>query len=704
MSVDAEERDDRETAAAAPANDAAASDKKPAGKPDDDNATALKVTDRVADRYKVEFERPMIHFDLPTATAYAAIDEKTRNRYLALVCEPRVPFRTRPLRSLQGRPCAHVLPLRDSGIVMNPYTNTRVLALIMDMPEGGPLTPTMDDLRGVASEKEALDHILPQIVSGLENLLNRGVAHRNVRPTNLYFVDRDRQNLVLGDCVSAPPGANQPAVFETMERMLATPAGRGFGSSAEDMYALGVTMVALIFGRDPADGRSDDTVAAHKIVYGTFQALTGETRFPQPLTSLLRGLMADDINERWTLDLVRAWREGRPIKTKRSLPDRRATAPIQFLGKEFFYRRHLAMALGKKPEDAATFIRGGRLEPWLRRNLEAGKLSEEIGYVLEAVGDSASARAASDPLMVTQILYILDPNGPLRYKDISIMVDGLGPTLAKAYADGDQVSLQALRTVIVRGILEKWVDMQQVLLGASLSTELFGRLNTTARSNDLGQGLERVMYDLNPSMPCLSEAIVDKNCLNIRTLLLALDEVGLTRPDTDLVDNHIVGFICSRSRKVEEQYKGWMRSNDLGDASRDIALLAMFANAQRETYVTKLSGISNWAAKRMAPVINAYHSRSRRDELSKKLKAQIKKGDLMTLLDLLGNPKTRNKDTTEYGDAINHYATMETEIHNLEMDERTRRNLAVRVGHRIAYAISYGILALSASYALFGIL
>lgn len=654
--------------------------------------------DKVGDRFKVEFERPLAHFDVESAAAYAAVDEKSRQRMLALVCKPRMPFRTRPLRLLQGRPLAGVATIRDSGMVTNPFARERALAIIMDLPEGGPLVASNEDLKGLATEKETVEIFLPMLLTGIENLINRGVVHRNVRPSNLWYMDRERQQLFLGDCITAPPGYNQPMAYEPIDRMMASKSGRGFGTPSDDVYAFGVTLIGLMLGKSPNNGRTDEALLAQKIMFGTFTALTGDERFAQPVTQLLRGCVADNPEERWTAEYIRAWRDGRTIKTRRSLPDKKATAPIGFLGKEFYYRRNLAHAMGQKPDEAAAFMRTGKIEPWLRRNLEASKVSEEIGYLVG--GSDGGGRSGADQLMLTQVLYTLDPWGPLRYRSVCICYDGLGPVIAEAYVYRDFDKLHALKTLISRGIIERWINMKSHLLELSLNSEVFMRMATVLNDNELGKGMERLLYDLNPSMPCLSDEMWDFNCLSIRGLLVAMDELTLTSPDATLIDKHTVAFICSRSRKVEDQHKAWLMSKEVGIAGRDLALLALLANAQRESGAPPLRSLTRWAVRRMEAVLDAYHSKSRRETLTKRLDGIVKKGDLMGLLDLLGNPKTRDKDQTEYGEAIIKYSEMETEVHNLEMDDQTRRRLAVRVGHRIANAAAYGILGLSAAYTL----
>ena len=657
-------------------------------------------SDRVGERFRVEFDRPMDQFDTPTASAFSAVDEKNRQPMLALVCKPRTAFRTRPLRAIQGRPLPGVAPIRDSGMVVNPLTAERALAIIMDMPEGGPFITNENELRGSATERDVIESVMPAILVSIENLLIRSVVHRNIRPTNLWYMDRERQQLSLGDCVTAPPGFSQPIVYEPIERMMASKSGRGFGTHADDVYAMGVTMISLLIGRSPALGRNDETLIAHKLMLGTFTALTGNERFLQPLTQLLRGMVADTPSERWPADYIRAWRDGRIMKTRRSLPDQKATAPIKFLNKEYFYRRQLSHGMSNRPDEAGSFMRARKIDPWLRRNLEDARASESITYLVGSSGEGV--RSAADHLTLTQVLYHLDPWGPLGYRGLHFCFDGIGPVIAEAYVQSDYDKLHILKTLISRGIIERWINYKSEFLELSLNVEIFAQMARTLQDAELGRGMERLLYDLNPSIPCLSEPLWASNSLSIRAVLMAMNELAETSIEAKLIDKHSVAFICSRSRKVEDQFRAWSRSKELGSIARDLGVLALLAHAQRESNAPPLSSLTRWAVNRMQSVLEAYHSRQRRERIAKRLNGVVKKGDLMTLLDMLGNPTTRTKDETEYKEAVIEYSEMETEISNLEMDDQTRRRLAVRVGHRIANGTSYGILILSFFYTLLG--
>src|SRR3546814_81588 len=163
----------------------------------------------------------------------------------------------------------------------------------------------------------------------------RRIFHGTINPTNLFLNEPGGGSAVqLGECVTAPAGYNQPALFETIERGMAMPSGRGNGAVADDLYALGATILYLLQGHSPLAGLDDRSIVAAKIEKGSFAAMSGEARLPVGLMEPLRGLLMDDPQQRWTIEDLDLWVSGRRLSPKQAQPPKRAPRPLAFASSE----------------------------------------------------------------------------------------------------------------------------------------------------------------------------------------------------------------------------------------------------------------------------------------------------------------------------------------------------------------------------------
>ena len=263
-------------------------------------------------RYQLYPERPLPGSDSPTAAAYAAKPKSGPARDLiALICDPDVPPRFDMLESLKAFNLPGMLKTADSGVVQWGATDRR-FAILLERPGGPRVMPQLRQPQPALGEDLIVTGLLQSLLSSLKELAGRGIAHRAIRPDNMFYSDASRRMIALGEGVeSSPPALSQPAIFETIETAMCDPAGRGVGSQANDLYSLGITILFLIGGKHPVPEMSDDELLAAKIEYGTFAALGRHQRIPLQLMEPLRGMLIDDAKERWTVSDLDMWLSGR---------------------------------------------------------------------------------------------------------------------------------------------------------------------------------------------------------------------------------------------------------------------------------------------------------------------------------------------------------------------------------------------------------
>ena len=213
----------------------------------------------LAERFDIHFDSPLPQFDSLQARAFLATDEREGiSSCFALICQFGVPHRPKPLTQLIAKEGPSMLKLLTGGSVNAPSQGGPRFALAFEQPQGGRVSEATLANGQPLPETLVISSLLPDLVAALQYYEERDVVHRAVRPDNLFFVDSGRREILLGECITSPPGSDQPAAYEPIERTLAVPTGRGQGTTASDCFALGMTLIAMLTGRDSTAGRSDE--------------------------------------------------------------------------------------------------------------------------------------------------------------------------------------------------------------------------------------------------------------------------------------------------------------------------------------------------------------------------------------------------------------------------------------------------------------
>ena len=360
---------------------------------------------------------------------------------MALLCDPWVPVRLDMVPQLLSQAIPNVVNLLFAGRVHVAGRGGWAMAFIYRRPLGPRLAPPTfrksdgrsDATRAPMDEAEAIEKVLVPIAQALDDLHGLGITHGAVRPDNIFYANPECTKVVLGDCLTAPQGHYQPLSVETIERGLADPAGRGPASEGDDFYALGVTLAALIMGQDPGAQFDRAALLEARIISGSHRALLGKANLSMGVSPVLQSLLSDDVESRWNGRAVISWSKGTTQRPARAKGPRSDRPPFEFMGTAYRELRALAVALSATPAHAAEQIRRRRLGDWLRKKIIDPNRVEAI----EALSSSGE-EALNDEELVAQTVMVLDPAGPIRYRSLALMPDGLGPALADAMAAANQ--------------------------------------------------------------------------------------------------------------------------------------------------------------------------------------------------------------------------------------------------------------------------
>ncbi len=671
---------------------------KPTGKPTAKPAGKATV---LAERYRVLADQKVSGFSTDSVHACKVADTVGTTKAFALMCEPNLPWRAREFEFLQRKPCQGLLPILASGIVSDSQGQER-FAIVYRHPDRPALVPRGKAVKPIPA-RTVVRVVLPQMVALLAALAERAVIHRAIRADNLFAEDANFRGLTLGDCVMSPAGMDQPSVYEPLERVLAPREGRGEGTEAADLYALGVTLLALVLGKTPGSDQDPNALLRARMSIGSFRALTGDNMAEAGgFSTVLRGLLCDQPEERWSLPTLATWiveseKAARPKTANRSVHN-----PFQFENVAYDHPLLLADALARSPMAAMKVMAGPGLEPWVRNTLRDEKAAAELARLRDMVS-AAKGKKESANLEESEILALLcralDPTGPVRFRGVVAMADALGPYIAGIMAKQDHTTQDDLKTLLASGFINALcANGMAEETHDKRSLALLDKAQRWAKSDAMGLGLERCLYGFNTGLSCQSPVFAGKYVLSLKGLVNRLEKVAQEKGvDVELIDRHVAGFVASRTPRVVSQLAALSDAKST-KAARDVAAVQVLAMLQKIGSHGPLKGLAAWSHHRLKRVIEEFNSATRRKQVSEALGKATDKGDLGLMVRTIGFPASALKDEEQQQSAVRIYARLKKRVSDLRNGAEKRQKTAMARSLRLAFLASYATLICSMAY------
>jgi hypothetical protein len=603
--------------------------------------------------------------------AFAVSDRREpAAQLIAIETRPDLPVRPRIPLLRGGTPVSHaVLPV-DYGAGRDP-TGKAGFYVVGEAPPGNPV-----GFGPPWREGDLVACVIQPAAAALAALHARGLTHRAINPANLFRAG-PRDLVTLGPFWAAPPASLQPAVFEppTMARCLAS--GRGEGSIADDVYALGVTVLALAAGRIPLADLDEPTILRRKLELGSFGALAADIALPPLISDMLRGMLAEDPDHRPSPALL-----GRPEQARArrvaARPPRRAQVPLDIGGYRVWSARELAYGLGLRPERGTQMLKSGDVERWLRRALGDPQLGMRVEEITRRGDPGAPEDARLQGLMLMRSIAAIDPLAPLVWRGVAIQPDGLGPALAAA-------------TPEIVAILQEIIGAEAVVHYCAAN---YRRQETPMLREDqrdwrawLGArgpagGLKRLIYGMNALLPCGSPLLGGRPVVRLADLLPALDSAAAaadtSRPP---IDAHIAAFIAARA---DSSLTGDLTTlTSFAEPADRLSILRLFGRLQARLEPGKLPHLARWLVTSGMAGLEDWRSRHTRAALQANLNAATDGGQISQIVELLDNEPARRADRQGAEQAAAQMRALEEALAAIETDAPRRAAAAHLLGHEV---------------------
>jgi serine/threonine protein kinase len=648
----------------------------------------------VKDRYEIDSGKPLPDFDSQPAVAYSCSHKRDSKRNLyALVCDPKLPPRFDVVSVLRRIDHRNLIRALDWDVVDWPPEGRRCPVVILERPVGKRVMASLETVTAPMQEERVTRHFIEPICQILREMHALGTHHRMIRPDNLFWMNDEQREILIGECFSAPAGVTSPIVYETLECSLAYAAGRGEGGPENDLYAVGVTILALLTGQSPLIGKSDDEIIRLKLNVGSYAAMVQNHRVSLTMMEPLRGLLNDHPDERWTVEELSLWLNGRRLSPKQQAMPTKGSRALTVAGMDLTTSREIAHVMHRNWDQAIVLVNSGALDTWLRRSLGEDDRVEAVNLA-KSIGNDNQDR------LVARVLIALDPDGPIRLRDFSATLEGIS-SLIGAFAD-DAQARQLFGQVISFGLVNFWLDQQRGMEPSHIrQMNRLDKVKPILNQTGLGFGMERVVYELNGGLPCLSPLFERDFVATIEHLLPAMERLCASddRPQR-LIDRHIAAFLGTNFKRA---IGGELRDIDRAADEEEgrIAQVRILSNLQDALHrnVT-FPHLCAFSAALLEPAVERFHSRERRKSVRSRLRKVAKSGRLKDLLDIIDDTQEVAKDQTAFDKACMDYAKSTRDLINLMHDINNKGRLAEELGGQLAGAAA--LLGCVATVALAG--
>jgi len=278
---------------------------------------------------------------------------------------------------------------------------------LMEYLKGG----TLRELK-IAGDINRFRRIALQSAAALAYCHYHGVLHKDIKPTNFFFRDRERKELVLGDFGISALREDGSKTFHTTQArtpIYAAPEmysdvidGEVEITEAADFYSLGMTLFATWLGENPMS--SNERTMMRQKNEGRLPRL-GE--LPDDVKQLILGLTSVNPQRRWGYDQVERWFKGEDVPVDMSSPFLRYKSFVVDPDKNLVADsvHELVPMLAEREQLGINYLYNGRLIKWLENsgNTKLSELLKDIVTNQFPVDKKAGLQYA---------LYTMDPAYP----------------------------------------------------------------------------------------------------------------------------------------------------------------------------------------------------------------------------------------------------------------------------------------------------
>jgi hypothetical protein len=639
------------------------------------------------DKMQIIFESPLHEYDRAHAKAYHAIHLiESEKQLIAYVVEPYYPYRQSALQSLKGQHIPNMIELLDFGVVFIEALGENRMVLFYERPKGEKLSAILEKQK-FSSYNEIMRLVINPLIAVLMRLQSLNVAHGSINPRNIYLQDGV---ITLAECISEPCGYDQIDIYESIERLVAISGMRGDPTLASDVYALAVLSLDCLGLIENKKTFSRAQLYPAYVQKGVYSVLVDEEKLPLQLFDLMRGVLTENPLERWGVEQLSAFSGGKKYNLIPPTPPRDTARPFAFLGNDYSSFLSVANAFFLNPESAIKVISDTKMTKWVDTLLQRNDdLRDDIKKMQQRAERAPSKSRTCDEL-VAKTISRLDPFAAIRYKKNAASANGIPQAICESFKNGDLAAQLVLREIIESELAGYWRDLNDYNARQLKWNPEEARF--LLQSNAAGFGIERVLYELNPTLPCLSRTYGKYNSLSAKHMMMVLESLAKDKADSEnLYDKHLLAFLMARAGIKKDVQLGSFFGYSAFSGSNELKAIAILAAVQLKLKMDSLPALTCWAALKIADLIEQFHGLDVRRAISRDLQTVLPKGYLSYLLKILQNKEYFGRDMSGHAAALQVFARNQVKIKHFKDKDRIEKR-ANEVGEKIALSFSLLLL------------
>lgn len=630
-------------------------------------------------------DEPLPHLDKGLVKAYRGIGkDKFSSNLCVFLCHKSLTPRRIASIKYQKIVNPNLVKLEHSGKVTWPKTKDEYFCLAFANALSIPVLAKKDKSPALGwNADEVLENVVYPMLDVFEDLHNKDLIHGEIWPGNMFHNGTGAKEKVdLGECLTAPVSSQLPALYEPIERALADAIGRGMGTLADDLYAFGVSLAVILRSSDPMKGKNDEEIIEKKIEKGSYITLLGTHRLRGAMLELLRGLLYDDPVQRWDLEDIHAWREGRRLSPKQSPKRVKATRPIIMGRKKYIRPEIFAKDMWEHVDDVAKLVDNKEIGQWIDRAIEDKSLKGRLEQAMQDISSYERGSGYNNRVCVS-LSTTLYTECPIRYKGLSFIPYGFGAALSNAYVMKKDLQpyVDVLRHIFVMQSirLRKNTDVSALVARFDSCRAFIGQ-------TDVSSGLERCIYFMDPESVCLSPILEKYYVHTPEEIMEAFESLCASSRPSILFDRHVISFLSIKDRKNIDPYLLDLKAKE--SYRRSLGQIRTLATIQKRSALGKFPAITEWFSRNLEDLYNHFHDDEKKKKFKKKVDTLKRSGDLSRLALLFDDPNLYHNDVNSFFQAMEEYRRIDQEKILIEERLNSKKNYGQRSGRQIASVIS----------------